>query len=361
VRLLPRYILFSFIRPFTVSVGLVAILVVATEAFERMDRFLKAGVGFDVVLQYLLGILPLRIIEAMPIATLLAALLSLGILSRQKEIQAAMSAGISPQRLAVPLLIAGFVISLVSLFVGEWIAPPAFRSAREVWRQEVRRYGSFRRTYYDRFVVAGAEDRIFSIGEYDESKGKMTRVIVEQFQNGRIRDQIDAKEAIWKNEKWVFSHGIHRLYGSDGRTLEKIEKFDALEISLPEKPPDFIPQEPRAEEMSYRDYRQYVERMKDLGVSMHSQEIELRVKLAYPFACVIVMLLGVPLGMRHQPGKARALVYALVIGFAYFGLMEVGRAIGQISSIPPLMAAWSANIIFLCIGLLFFWRMTVKT
>ena len=58
----------------------------------------------------------------------------------------------------------------------------------------------------------------------------------------------------------------------------------------------------------------------------------------------IVLFLAIPFAFQKSGGKVKAIGLALAVAFSYFGLMEVGGALGQKSCFPPLLAAWMANL-----------------
>jgi lipopolysaccharide export system permease protein len=65
-----------------------------------------------------------------------------------------------------------------------------------------------------------------------------------------------------------------------------------------------------------------------------------------------MMLVGVPLAVRGASTKSipAAVAMGFAIGFSYFMLMGFARALGQSGALPPLLAAWAANAVFLLFG-----------
>jgi lipopolysaccharide export system permease protein len=74
----------------------------------------------------------------------------------------------------------------------------------------------------------------------------------------------------------------------------------------------------------------------------------LHLKVASPFAAMVMILLAVPLATRGT--RATSLPAAIGLGFAigvsYFFVVGFSRALGQAGSLPPAMAAWTANAVF---------------
>ena len=127
-------------------------------------------------------------------------------------------------------------------------------------------------------------------------------------------------------------------------------------MSFGEKPEDLVTQEPQPEQMNYKTLKRHIRRLSSLGVPVRKLQVELMMKLAFPFSCLVVTLLGIPLAMRGKGSWGMGIATALVLTLAYMGFMEFGKAMAQ-RLVPPLIGAWLANVVFLLIGLLLWKRM----
>ncbi len=86
--------------------------------------------------------------------------------------------------------------------------------------------------------------------------------------------------------------------------------------------------------------------------------IELNERFSYPFACLVLMLLGVPLGAAsRRGGKSSAFVFALLLVSLYYFLSTVGVAMGEQGRAPAFLAVWMANLLFAAAGLFLLWQM----
>ena len=86
--------------------------------------------------------------------------------------------------------------------------------------------------------------------------------------------------------------------------------------------------------------------------------IELHKRFAYPAACLVLMLVAVPLGVTsRRGGKGSAWVFTILLVIIYYTLSLVGVALGQQNWIPTFLAVWSANILFAAGGLFLLWQM----
>ncbi|HNI56563.1 MAG TPA: LptF/LptG family permease [Elusimicrobiota bacterium] len=353
---LHRYVLSMFLRPLLFSYGALTILVLMAEMMERLDKFIAGKATVGVVAQYLLAVWPLRSQELLPVSALLAALFALGQLSRRMEITAALSGGIHPWQLTAPLLVTGVVLSFFSWGVGEAVNPWASRQAKALWNADVRHLTSFRPTKFEDVTVAG-KGVFYSIGLLDTDHQTLRDVVVDVTHGDRPRIQWQARSGVWTDRGWKLIDGFERRFSPDGRALERQTAFATRWIDRREKATDLVPQEPDTEEMNRHDLRQHIDRLKILGIPTQKLQVELHMKTAFPWANFIVLLIGVPFSFNKRGGKVRAVALALAVAFGYFGLMQVGHALGQKDWCPPFLGAWLANLIFLTVGLRFYWRM----
>jgi LPS export ABC transporter permease LptG/LPS export ABC transporter permease LptF len=86
--------------------------------------------------------------------------------------------------------------------------------------------------------------------------------------------------------------------------------------------------------------------------------IEMHKRFAYPAACLVLMLVGVPLGVTsRRGGKSFAWVFTILLVFVYYLLSSTGIALGKQNWISAFFAVWSANLIFAAGGLFLLWEM----
>jgi LPS export ABC transporter permease LptG/LPS export ABC transporter permease LptF len=86
--------------------------------------------------------------------------------------------------------------------------------------------------------------------------------------------------------------------------------------------------------------------------------IELHKRFSYPAACLVLMLVGVPLGVTsRRGGKSSAWVFTILLVILYYSMSLVGIAMGRQNWIPTFLAVWSANILFAAGGIFLLWQM----
>lgn len=82
-------------------------------------------------------------------------------------------------------------------------------------------------------------------------------------------------------------------------------------------------------------------------------EIEFEKRLAYPTACLVLMLVGVPLGLSsRRGGKSMGFVLTIFLVFVYYFLSSTGMTLARQGKLPVVLGVWAANILFGAAGLL---------
>ena len=86
--------------------------------------------------------------------------------------------------------------------------------------------------------------------------------------------------------------------------------------------------------------------------------IELHSRFAYPAACLVLMLVGVPLGVAsRRGGKSSGFVFTILLVLLYYILSYTGIALGKQDKFSAFFAVWSANLLFAGAGLFLLWQM----
>lgn len=86
--------------------------------------------------------------------------------------------------------------------------------------------------------------------------------------------------------------------------------------------------------------------------------IELHNRFAFPAACLVLMLVGVPLGVAsRRGGKSSGFVFTILLVFVYYFLSATSTKLGQENKLPAFLAVWSANLLFAVAGTFLLWQM----
>ena len=191
----------------------------------------------------------------------------------------------------------------------------------------------------------GALRRVFYAKKLENSVLKS--VIVQEFSNGILSQIINAKEALWDPEKktWLFKNGIIYILSEDGEYKHLI-RFDEQSVAIKFSPEEIFRDDSKPEEMSIIALRRHIELKEKMGEKVTGAKIHLNLKIAIPFASLVFVLLGAPLGLSpRRASSSIGLGLSIIVVFAYYVAMFFGMALGELELISPSLAAWLPNII----------------
>ncbi len=352
LRIITRYIIREDLKILSLGVATFFLIFFVVELFERINAIIVHKAPLYLVLQYFLYTIPSFLSQSLPFATLLAALITLGILSRNNEIVAMKTHGISAYRIILPLLILAALVTALIFFCNETIVPYSARKAHYIWsvkvkKEEERAFFKLNKIWYH------GEDVIYNIQFLEPKQDILRGVTTYQFNKEfDLRQRIDADEAHWKGDGWTFHRVIIREFLPEGEVLT--ETYDEKDMSIPEKPEDFKKGMKSPEEMSYRELKGYVEKLRSEGYDPTRYAVDLHAKLAFPFLTLIMVLIGSPLALMAGQGRgggiAQGVGISLAIGFVYWVAFAISIAMGHVGTLPPLIAAWAPNVFFGLLG-----------
>ncbi|WP_240527407.1 LptF/LptG family permease [Synechococcus sp. 65AY6Li] len=362
-----RYIISEMLLPFFFGVGAFTTLVMAVGSlFELVRLVVEAGLSLSAALQVFVLRAPGIIVLTFPMSMLLATLLAYGRLSADNEITALRGCGVSLYRLVVPALLLSLLVTTLTFLFNELVVPVSNRQAALTLNRALNRTPEFRREniLYQEFgeILAPEPDGTFSRRQgltrqfYARSFDgqEMRGVIVLDVSNEALSQILLAQRGRWDPQEnlWVFEEGTNYIVSPDG-TYSNIATFARQELRLPRAPLDLAQEVRSPEEMNIPELRRYLEVLASSGdlQRVRRLQVNLSQKYAIPFACLAFTLIGAPLGLRPQrTSSSLGLGLSVLIIFAYYVLLFVSQALGQIGTLGPEVAAWLPNCVCLGIG-----------
>jgi len=360
--ILTRYLFKEFIQPFFFSTFIFALIIQAGHLFDRLEVFMRNKVTIPVIVLYLLSMLPLWIIQALPICTLIAGVITVGNLSRSGELFCLRASGVSARVVMRPLFGAALFLTCLTFVLGDSLMPRATAYGRTLYRTYVDKIGN-QKPVWDDIIVLAKNRRRISAKRLDVEKGEMTVVTVEEYGDHlNLRQALTAQKAEWhKDHGWTFYDGVVRLFSKEGDEIVEEESFVSAQITMEERPEDLVPTLIQPEELSAQDLKRYIEKIKGLGLPALKERVQYHLKFAFPFTHLLVLAIGLPIAFKTTPsggghgqksfGRMRSLAFSLLIGFFYLMLVTAGQALGESRKVEPWVGVWMANILFLVVGL----------
>ena len=359
MRILDKYILKQMLAPFTFGVAAFSTIFVASSFLFRVVQYVtQYGATASSLIRLFLCLMPEVINYTFPMSMLLSSLLTMGQLSGNSEIVAMRSGGISFRRIAAPILMAGFVISLFSVIWAEKVVPPAKTEYERIVSFEIKHDSKPKSQSHIilKTIDKGELTRLTYAKSFDETKGLMKDITVEEWQNGQIVRIQKTPEAKWENGTWIMENGtITDLTGQNGVTRNMT--FDKQVLPVTEAPKAITMEQKTPDQMTIGELKAYSDILKKQGQPITKYVMEMYSRFTIPLACFFFALIGTPLGVQGQrTGASMGLGFSVVIIFVYYSFMTFMQGLGQGGAVPPLLAAVLPNLVCGIFGCWMIWR-----
>lgn len=348
--ILDRYILKEYMKIFLLSLlGLIAVYL-AVEFFDRIRGFIEHDASLINMLEYFLFRLPKIIFFISPPALLISILITLGILSRNNEIVAMEGSGISIDRISIPLLLFSMLFSFLNLYLNITAIPRANEEARFIKDAHIEKKPKGAYFKQDKIWFRGNDHSIYNIQLIDKDRRIRGIDVYRLDDKFFLSEIVEAKELSFEADGWILISGIRRRFQEDGG-IETIP-FDTLAINLGWRPEELRKIDVDPEDTTYSDLASYVKRLESGGYNSSRYKVNLHGKISFPFVNFIMAMIGIAFGLRNNRGIgiAKSIGISMVIGFLYWIVHSIAISLGYGGVIPPILAAWAGNIIFLIIG-----------
>jgi LPS export ABC transporter permease LptG/LPS export ABC transporter permease LptF len=351
--ILDDYVLRDFTLYLAMIVAAFLMLLLVFTLFELLGDIMRNQVSPLTVGEYLLNVVPYFLYNTTPLSMLLAVLVTFGLLQRSNEITAIKATGISLYRIVVPVLIASTLVAGV-LFLSDQLYLPYTNKRQDALRNRIK--GKPAQTYLrpDRKWIFGQHSDIYYYQFFDPDRDVFGGVSVFQFDphTFQITHRITADRAHWSGSmgRWVYEQGWERSLS--GSAIESYHKFDAATYpELAEAPAYFKKEIKQSSEMSYDELRRYIHDLEQSGFDVVRLRVQLQKKIAYPLITLVMAILAIPFALSAGKRSAVAgVATAIGIGVVYWTISGLFEAMGNLSQLPPAVAAWSPDLVFGFIG-----------
>ncbi len=351
--LLDDYVLRDFFIYLGMILATFMVLVLVFTLFELLGDILRNQTPAVVVAEYLLNVAPYLLYNVAPLVMLLTVLVTFGLMERSNEITAVKATGISIYRIVTPVLVAAAFMA-AGLFFADQFYLPHTNKRQEALHNEIK--GKPPQTYLrpDRKWIFGQHNDIYYYQFFDPDRDQFANVTIFQLNpaNFTITSRIHADRAHWAENlnRWVYEQGWERsLHGS---AIADYRTFDVATFpELTETPAYFKKEVKQYSEMNYEELRRYIHDLQQSGFDVVRLRVQLQKKLSYPLITLVMAVLAIPFALTTgKKGAVTGVAVALGIAVFYTVVSRLFEAMGDLSQLPPALAAWSPDLIFCLVG-----------
>jgi LPS export ABC transporter permease LptG/LPS export ABC transporter permease LptF len=352
--IIDKYISRIYIRVAGVSfLALLGLFYIST-FIDRSDKIFK-GVAVGKIGHLLVLMTPQFVYYVIPIAALLSALVTYGLLARSSELTVMKACGISLYRTALSLVILSLGFSAVLFALEQRIMAHANRQA-DALDAEIRGRPAKGLNLLLRRWVVGPDRTIYFYGNFDPDRSEMLGLSMFRPRPDRwaLASETFVRRAVFDGEVWTGESGWSQDFSTDPPKWTNIARSPLPGM---ESPRYFTTAPPDAELMTVAELKRYTEDLEPSGFNTTPLKVELQRKLAFPFVTFVMTLIAVPFGI--SAGKHGALYgvgLGIVIALSYWILISAFVAIGKAGMLTPLLAGWAPNILVVGLAAYLFLR-----
>lgn len=352
-RYLLRRNLFLLFALLSVGAG----IYVLSDLFQRIDVFIDSGRGAGIIGLYYLIKLPLIISQILPAVFLLAMVVQLLLMAKNRETIALQSGGVSQAAMFRFVVIYGLIWSCMQFGFSQFLGVQGQRISDRMWQEDVR----------GRDLANRAVERLlFTQGNYlvqagkawtQQEKAEDVHIYLLTPDGTGIEATYSAKRADSSGNGWV-------LYDVDiiEPPTYSYSTHERLEIPLNQELATFRNYEESAKtsDIALPELMQNITRLEQAGTNVESMRTELYGRFAYSASIMVMGILALALTMRVE-NLYLGVVLSLVITFLFYTIGAFFSAMGESGALPPLAASFMCNIIFTSVGVFYIFFHYIRT
>jgi lipopolysaccharide export system permease protein len=348
--ILTKYLAREIIKNCCIVLAVVAVIYLAVDFFENIDDFLEVGVSIVPALGFFIFKIPFIITQVLPVGLLLAILISFGIMSKRNELIALKTSGVSIFHLFKPVATLGILSTLLLFYFSEFVVPATMARANRIYLRDVEKVSALATP--EKNIWIKGDHAIFNIAQYDPVNrvmyGFSAHYMDDRFE---LIKRLDAEQGHFKENQWVFENLLSQEINP--ATGEPDISFDDRKALTIELLPDNLKQVAKSSDtMSFQALRSLIRKVEAEGYDATRYRVDLHKKIAFPVVCLIMCFVGTGVAVRGRLKEGLPVIvsYGMAIAFLYYIVLSLCINMGYGEYLPPVVAAWAANILFLCGG-----------
>jgi len=383
LKLITRYTLREILAPFLLALLAFTSLLIVDRVFDLTKHFVEKGINPWYMVEMLFYFSPAVFVLTIPMAVLVGIVTAFGRLAADNEITAMKTSGVGMHRLIAPVVIITFALSIFMVFFMDLTLPRGNDAYSSLNMELKRKHPALVLEPETIMEELSREDKKWSFDSVDSETGRLKSIRIWERVSG-VPKLITAEEGELRFfEEWT-SLKLYNgdIYQADNKKPLKsyvMGSFDEDEIflevsgSLGEEKREYdVPRNMSMREIrtALKGFRKQLEapgtseatRTHIRKYKINNHLVELHKKMSIPFACLVFGLIGVPLGlMVRRGGRMIGLGVGLGVITLYYVMLTAGEKIAKVGAYPPVLGAWTPNIVTFVIGIVLIIRTVRET
>lgn len=373
MRILTRYILRETATHTALGMAIFTFVLFMGKVGQILELVVRNSAPLPSVAELVFLALPAALTVTIPMGVLVGILIGLSRLAADSEVTAMRASGLGLGAVLKPVCILAFAGWLAASANTLWIAPrsaAALADLEDRLKNSQASYAIEPRVFYENFphTVLYVEDisprngasvwRNIFLADISDPSAPAVTFARQGVAASTTSDSLDLH----------LSHGY--VYENPPKNPEQniTRGFDEFDLSIPLPPSTGTPKElaPIPELSTAELYRQ-IKMLRSRAAANEPgswdsirwrwYSIEFNRRLALPAACLVLAVVGIPLGLSAKKGgKATGFVLTIFLVFVYYFLSLGGTSMGRLDKVSPALGVWLGNFVYFLVGTLLLWQ-----
>ncbi len=356
--LLYSYLATEMLAPFFASFIIMNSIFVLVKIIPFLDTVLEMEIGFWDFIRSFSYLFPNMFLYSIPMSAMMGVIISFTRMSSDSEILAFKACGISIYRVLPPVVVVATVIAILTSYFSIQLIPAGANAMKQLMYQLAKEKID-KGIKEDRFTVT-LGDLVVYVNKIDKKTNEWEDVWVSDMRGQETPLITMASSGKMITELGKMQVTIILYNGSIHKSMKnqsQIVTFDRYTIHIPLHPPKYSPGHLTTKTMSMAELQKMVHAPDSHPTQVKSAAIQYHKRIVLPFGCFVLALMGLPLGLQAGPGKKAT---GIPLGLAFFVLYYIfyimGKSLAKETPMPPYLAMWIPNIIFLFLTIFFIHR-----
>ena len=344
-----RYIIRKFIGTYAVALLLIIGIVIIFDLSEKIDKFVDNQAPLNLIIfQYYANFIPYFVNMFSPMFVFITVIFFTSKMAANTEIIAILAGGISFKRMLWPYFISSAAIALFTLILNLYVIPPCNKGRLDFENKYVKQ----KHEALGRNIHYQIEPGIFLyVQSFSPFNNTAYNFSIKTIEGQQMVSKLSANEAVWDTTKLCWSLKDYMLREIiDGQ--EKITHGPSLDTAISVTIADFRRRSNSVQALSARELRALIKAQRMRGdKDIQLSQIERNTRWAMPFAAFILTWIGVSLSSKKRRGGIGLNIgIGIALSFSYILFLRFSQMFVYSGSLPPYIALWLPNIIFLFIA-----------
>ncbi len=351
-KLIYSYLATEMLGPFFASFLIMNCVFFLAKLIPFLNFVLELNIGLADFVRLFSYLFPNIFLYSIPMAAMLGITIGFARLSSDSEILALKASGISIYQILPPVIIVAGLIALLTGFVSIKLIPQSAVAMKQLSYQLLKEKISS--GIKEHVFTEALGDVVVHVDKIDKTTGEWADVwvsdmrgvdipIVTMASTGRMNSSIENMMVTIA----LRNGSLHK----PGIDTAQIVEFNQYQINIPLHVPDSKATRQNKSALTMGELRAQARE----NVKMERKFlVEYHKRLVLPVGCLMISLIGLPLGLQARPGKKAIGIQAgLGIFVLYYVFFTLGKTLAEDGFLPVWLAMWSPNLFFF--GLALFW------